>query len=132
MGATLTLDRVEGNLLIAFTAVFVSVVAERFWRIACLFVIPVPVLTSPQCQIVCTDDICTFSGPRYSFSPTVSANDGGTVLIRGITESYSDSTHPLGPPMDSITNIRRPYEIPLVCCFKISQAVAPHLRKLLN
>ncbi|KAJ0116553.1 hypothetical protein J7T55_007533 [Diaporthe amygdali] len=36
MGATLTLDRVDGNLLIAFTAVFVGIVTERFWRIACI------------------------------------------------------------------------------------------------
>lgn len=36
MGATLTLNRAEGNLLIAFTAVFVGIVTERFWRIACI------------------------------------------------------------------------------------------------
>lgn len=36
MGATLTLDRIEGNLLIAFTAVFVGIVTERLWRIACI------------------------------------------------------------------------------------------------
>lgn len=39
MGATLTLDRRDGNLLIAFTAVFVGIVTERFWRIACMSVI---------------------------------------------------------------------------------------------
>lgn len=38
MGATLTLNRVDGNLLIAFTAVFVGVVTERIWRIACVLV----------------------------------------------------------------------------------------------
>lgn len=36
MGATLTLDRRGGNLLIAFTAVFVGIVTERLWRIACI------------------------------------------------------------------------------------------------
>lgn len=36
MGATLTLNRIDGNLLIAFTAVFVSIVTGRLWRIACL------------------------------------------------------------------------------------------------
>lgn len=36
MGATLTLDRTYGNLLIAFTATFVGLVATAFWRIACL------------------------------------------------------------------------------------------------
>lgn len=36
MGATLTLDRRDGNLLIAFTAVFVGIVTERLWRIACM------------------------------------------------------------------------------------------------
>lgn len=35
MGATLTLERKEGNLLIAFTAVFVGLVTGRVWRIAC-------------------------------------------------------------------------------------------------
>lgn len=35
MGATLTLNRTEGNLLIAFTAFFVGLVSSRFWRIAC-------------------------------------------------------------------------------------------------
>lgn len=39
MGATLTLDRRDGNLLIAFTAVFVGMVTERFWRIACMLVV---------------------------------------------------------------------------------------------
>lgn len=38
MGATLTLNRVDGNLLIAFTAVFVGIVTERIWRIACVLV----------------------------------------------------------------------------------------------
>lgn len=36
MGATLTLDRAQGNLLIAFTAVFVGIVTDCLWRIACL------------------------------------------------------------------------------------------------
>ncbi|KAG8158806.1 hypothetical protein KVR01_011249 [Diaporthe batatas] len=36
MGATLTLNRVDGSLLISFTAVFVGIVAGRFWRIACI------------------------------------------------------------------------------------------------
>ncbi|ROW07011.1 hypothetical protein VPNG_06668 [Cytospora leucostoma] len=36
MGATLTLDRTYGNLLIAFTATFVGIVATASWRIACL------------------------------------------------------------------------------------------------
>lgn len=39
MGATLTLERRDGNLLIAFTAVFVGIVTERFWRIACMSVV---------------------------------------------------------------------------------------------
>ncbi|KAI0977246.1 hypothetical protein F4678DRAFT_477341 [Xylaria arbuscula] len=34
-GATLTLNRNTGTLLISFTAFFVTVVASRFWRIAC-------------------------------------------------------------------------------------------------
>ncbi|KAK8099910.1 hypothetical protein PG999_010284 [Apiospora kogelbergensis] len=33
MGATLTLTREQGNLLIAFTALFVPFVASRFWRV---------------------------------------------------------------------------------------------------
>ncbi|KAK3994177.1 hypothetical protein QBC44DRAFT_392529 [Cladorrhinum sp. PSN332] len=36
LGSTLTLSRGDGNLLIAFTAFFVSLVATRLWRIACL------------------------------------------------------------------------------------------------
>lgn len=35
LGATLTLNRQQGSLLIAFTAFFVTIVATRFWRIAC-------------------------------------------------------------------------------------------------
>lgn len=35
MGATLTLDQRDGNLLIAFTAVFVGIVTDRLWRVAC-------------------------------------------------------------------------------------------------
>ncbi|TGJ84886.1 hypothetical protein E0Z10_g3891 [Xylaria hypoxylon] len=35
-GATLTVDRRQGSLLISFTAFFVTVVASRFWRIICL------------------------------------------------------------------------------------------------
>lgn len=35
MGATLTLDRSHGNLLIAFTAIFTGIVTGRLWRIAC-------------------------------------------------------------------------------------------------
>ncbi|KAM7193957.1 hypothetical protein V8F33_007463 [Rhypophila sp. PSN 637] len=34
-GATLTMTRHSGNLLIAFTALFVAFVSSRFWRIAC-------------------------------------------------------------------------------------------------
>lgn len=34
-GATLTLNRQQGSFLIAFTAFFVTVVATRFWRLAC-------------------------------------------------------------------------------------------------
>lgn len=36
MGATLTLDKTSGNLLIAFTATFVGIVTAALWRIACL------------------------------------------------------------------------------------------------
>lgn len=36
MGATLTLDRLYGNLLIAFTATFVGIVATATWRVTCL------------------------------------------------------------------------------------------------
>lgn len=36
MGATLTLDRTFGNLLIAFTATFVGIVATATWRVSCL------------------------------------------------------------------------------------------------
>lgn len=36
LGATLTLDRQQANLLIAFTASFVVFVGSRFWRIICL------------------------------------------------------------------------------------------------
>jgi hypothetical protein len=36
LGATLTLKRQDGNLIIAFIAFFVAVVATRLWRIACL------------------------------------------------------------------------------------------------
>ncbi|KAK4202751.1 hypothetical protein QBC40DRAFT_39844 [Triangularia verruculosa] len=35
-GATLTLTRFYGNLLIAFTSFFISLVGTRFWRILCL------------------------------------------------------------------------------------------------
>lgn len=42
MGATLTMNRVDGNLLIAFTAVFVGIVTERIWRIACMLVSNLP------------------------------------------------------------------------------------------
>lgn len=35
IGATLTLDRTQGNLLIAFTAIFIGIVTDRLWRIAC-------------------------------------------------------------------------------------------------
>ncbi|KAK3317247.1 hypothetical protein B0T19DRAFT_488545 [Cercophora scortea] len=35
-GATLTLTRENGNLLIAFTAFYVGLVSSRFWRIFCL------------------------------------------------------------------------------------------------
>lgn len=35
MGATLTLSRQNGNLLIAFTAFFIGLVSSRFWRIFC-------------------------------------------------------------------------------------------------
>lgn len=37
LGATLTLDRQQANLLIAFTASFVVFVGSRFWHILCLF-----------------------------------------------------------------------------------------------
>jgi len=36
LGATLTMTRTNGNLLIAFLAFFVAVVAARFWRIVAL------------------------------------------------------------------------------------------------
>lgn len=35
-GRTLTMTRGNANLLIAFTASFVAIVATRFWRILCL------------------------------------------------------------------------------------------------
>jgi hypothetical protein len=35
-GSTLTTTKDVGNLLIAFTAFFVAIVATRFWRICCL------------------------------------------------------------------------------------------------
>lgn len=35
LGATLTLSRQNGNLLIAFTAFYIGLVSTRFWRIAC-------------------------------------------------------------------------------------------------
>ncbi|KAJ3563955.1 hypothetical protein NPX13_g8015 [Xylaria arbuscula] len=35
LGATLSLSRQNGNLLIAFTAFFVGLVSSRFWRIVC-------------------------------------------------------------------------------------------------
>ncbi|KAI0435284.1 hypothetical protein F5Y09DRAFT_349536 [Xylaria sp. FL1042] len=35
-GATLTLTREQGSLLISFTALFVTIVASRFWMTACL------------------------------------------------------------------------------------------------
>lgn len=37
LGATLTLDRQQANLLIAFTASFVVFIGSRFWHIICLF-----------------------------------------------------------------------------------------------
>lgn len=36
LGSTLTTTRTDGNLLIAFIAFFVAIVAARFWRIICL------------------------------------------------------------------------------------------------
>lgn len=36
MGRTITLSRIHGNLLIAFTASFIAFVAARFWRIICV------------------------------------------------------------------------------------------------
>ena len=36
LGATLTLTRSDGNLLIAFVAFFLSIIAARFWRVACM------------------------------------------------------------------------------------------------
>ncbi len=36
LGATLTLTRQDGNLLIAFLAFFVALVGTRFWRLTCL------------------------------------------------------------------------------------------------
>ncbi|KAI0189907.1 hypothetical protein F4808DRAFT_453962 [Astrocystis sublimbata] len=38
LGATLTLNRQYGSLLIAFTAFFITLVATRFWRLACSFI----------------------------------------------------------------------------------------------
>lgn len=38
MGATLTTTRQYGNLLIAFTAFFVSFVASRFWKMTWLVI----------------------------------------------------------------------------------------------
>ncbi|KAM7196688.1 hypothetical protein V8F33_006028 [Rhypophila sp. PSN 637] len=38
LGSTLTMTRTNGNLLIAFLAFFVAIVAARFWRIVCLLV----------------------------------------------------------------------------------------------
>lgn len=35
MGATLTLGRSDGSLLIAFTAIFIGIVTGRLWRLAC-------------------------------------------------------------------------------------------------
>jgi hypothetical protein len=35
MGATLTLSRADGNYLLSFTALFISLVSARFWRILC-------------------------------------------------------------------------------------------------
>lgn len=35
MGATLTLSRTDGNYLLSFTALFISLVSARFWRILC-------------------------------------------------------------------------------------------------
>lgn len=37
-GATLTLDKTKGTLLISFTAFFVTIVAARFWRVACFII----------------------------------------------------------------------------------------------
>lgn len=48
MGATLTLDRVYGNLLIAFTATFVGIVATAAWRVSCLCFHRIYSTPSPQ------------------------------------------------------------------------------------
>ncbi|KAI0527848.1 hypothetical protein F5B22DRAFT_582560 [Xylaria bambusicola] len=37
MGVTLTLSHIDGNLLIAFVATFISLISSRFWRILCFF-----------------------------------------------------------------------------------------------
>lgn len=96
MGATLTLDRRDGNLLIAFTAVFVGIVTERLWRVACMSVVylfynirtetltkgpidsstgatrplnrAMPFTTSSR-QFCATQLVRTSSCPQFSFAP---------------------------------------------------------------
>lgn len=48
LGQTLTLDREQANLLIAFTASFVVFVGARFWRIICLFLHQVYSTSEPR------------------------------------------------------------------------------------
>lgn len=85
MGATLTLDRRGGNLLIAFTAIFVGLVSERFWRIACMSVSLLPYII------------------------------GYGALTKGTTDFSTGAIRPLNPVTLSITNSRQFYAIQLVC-----------------
>lgn len=125
MGATLTLDRVEGNLLIAFTAVFVGIVTERFWRIACMLVLPLFFLNTFLCV---KDRAKTTSGPLRDRDQAKVGLLRGCVqihmwkmLINNTTESFTDSTHPPNLVMAFITNNRQFFETLLVCYFPLSK-----------
>lgn len=87
MGATLTLNRREGNLLIAFTAVFVGIATERLWRIACMLVM--------------------LSQSEPFLISTLHIND----TKQSTTGYFTDKTPPLSLKMDSITNSKRFYAI---------------------
>lgn len=74
LGATLTLDRQQANLLIAFTASFVVFVGSRFWHIICLFLHQIYSTSDPrdalhhQRQVILRNSGTSDAGVVSSFS----------------------------------------------------------------
>lgn len=99
MGATLTLNVMEGMLLIAYTAVIIGVATGRLWRIACMSV------------------MLLLSGPFLISTSYMNDTKQST------TEYFTGTTPPLSLMMDSITNSKRFYAILPVCYFQKSKLV---------